>query len=301
MIAPAYGRNIKEHPTQRLYALYYLIAFFLCLANLVPILFAKAHFSDLSSETVDLLHICYLVSIPLLFEFILDSIAAKFQALSPLKDLEHRFGHGLLLLSLFLVVFVVPFEIENDSVIVVNSVFSLLQTLVIVGVFGKLLAHGNGHWSIVGCWSVVVLFVLSKIFSEFGIFLGKVSSEFVFVALSLVCMILCFLVHIYLGKKLFVQYLACRMGYTAINCESSSGIDDIVCCILQGIVSLYLLVSIFALAVFLSWRYPVDTYTNVEILKQLILALCAAILPGRMIRRSFILLKVSNSLHLLAC
>lgn len=278
--------------------MYYCVAFLLCVVNFIPLMVeVPSSRAKVAANTENFLNVCYLLSIPLLFEFTLDTIASQFQALSVLKELEHRFGHGLLLISLFLVVFLVPGNFFDQlSAFVVNCVFAMLQTLVITGMYGKLLAHGNGHWTVRGSWAVILFFVLSELCTRFGMIYHSRSdlSYTLCASFALAYMVICFLIHWYLRKKFLAHYLGIKIGSSVP--AGPSGIDDIVCFILQGIITVYLLVSICVLCLFLVSGYDLEKYTNVEILKQLVLALCASILPGRMIRRSFILLRVSVSI-----
>lgn len=297
MIQPAYGKSLKYRPSQRSFVIYYVVAFILSLTNFIPVLSVGPLISHAKVEqnTENFMNVCYLMSLPLLFEFTLDTIAAQFQALSVLKDLEHRFGHGLLLFSLFLVVFLVSGnQMEHTSAFVVNCVFALLQSLVITGVYGKLQAHGNGHWSVRSSWLVLLFFVLSEISTRFGMLYHSRNalSYTICVSFAFAYMVICLLIHLYFSKKFLHHFLGIKWGATIP--PGPAGIDDIVCLILQAILTIYLLVSIFSNGYFLLWGYQLNEYTNLEILKQLVLALCASILPGRMIRRSFILLRVRN-------
>lgn len=268
-----------------------MVSFIICMLNFLPLIVN----SDLQSKacmarrTEDFLNICYLLSIPLLFEFSLDTIAAQFHTLSQLNGLEHRFGHALLLVSMFLSVIFV--NIDDVSGFIVNCFFSALQSLVITAVFGKLMYHGDNHWSKAGSWSVLALFVFSEICTHFGMLYHGHDKEAytICIALSFLFMILCLIVHFVLRMKFLASLLNLKLGFTPPVLKTA---DDIVCMILQVIIVIYLVCSICSNGAFLLGSYDMEVYTNAEIIKQIVLALCAAILPGRMIRRSFLLLKV---------
>ena len=292
MVSTTLGKESRSFPSTQSFVIYYFWALVICMLNFVPLAFGKQLMPTacMTRNTENFLNICYLLSIPLLLEFILDTVAAQFNTLSPINGLEHRFGHALLLVSMFLAVIIV--NIHEVSWFVVNCYFSTLQTMVIIAVFGKLQYHGNQHWSMMGSWSVILLFVFSEICIHFGMLYhennNRAYSECI--ALSFVFMICCLFSHLLLRKKFLAHFLNVKLGKFIPPALKTP--DDIVCLILQVIIALYLTVSIATNGAFLLGTYERDVYTNLEIIKQIVFALCAAILPGRMIRRSYLLLQV---------
>lgn len=292
MVSTTLGKESRVIPTAQSFFLYYCVAIILCLLNFLPIVVKDQMVSKacMAKNTENLLNVCYFLSIPLLIEFILDTVASQFQTLNQLNGLEHRIGHGLLLVSMFLAVIIV--NVGEVNSFLVNCFFSALQTLVLTAMFGKLQYHSNNHWNKIRCWCILSLFVFSEICTHWGmLYHGHDKQAYtICIALSFVFLILCLVAMSALRKNFLAYFLHLKLGKYVPPVPKTA--DDIVCLILQAIIMLYLVCSISANGAFLIGSYDKEGYTNMEIIKQIVLALSAAILPGRMIRRSFLLLKV---------
>ena len=293
-LASSSASNMKS------WLIYYFCAFAISASNFGPLL-VKSHSENLAppERMIYYLIVCYILSLPLLFEFTVDMVISLI-TFSFNKMSEPRVGYLLVLISLFLPIVVVSGPIEGASsshnIVTLNCFVSFLQSLVIIGQYDKLQFRTKGHWTVVGCLSVIVFYVASQVLLNLGVVYDHNEDDVPFASrpkyfqictsISLVCGVLSFCLHYYLKKNYFYSL------WVDPSSMDHWRTDDYVAMVLQFIAAVYFCMNVIVCALFMFNGKDFHHYTNVGILTHIILGLCTAILPGRVVRNNFILLKV---------
>ncbi len=203
---------------------------------------------------------------------------------------DHRFGHGLLLFALVLPIilfFVVSTE-QTFDVLVSNCFLSFCECLALTSLFGKLQVFGHHEcWKIWNSLLVIILLFLAQLLVNFQ--LACISPERarqIAVALGVVRV----LMVIWFGSPHFAEIYESLKVHTARKLDTSK----YQCLMLQVLVFAYLLARVLVNAYFSITTPPsVAQVINVRISLLMLCAVGGAVLPGRMVRRGVISLKVS--------
>lgn len=289
--------------SDRTWVLYYLYALIISAANFLPLLVDTPLLTEkLPPRTIYFLIICFFLSLPLIFEFFLDIFVSKLSTVGE-KLKEPKVGYFFLLVSLFLPGFTVSGQLEKASsphgVMFINCFVSFLQSLVIIGQYDKLQFRTRGHWSAKHCLVVVFLYVASQVCLNLAVAFSPVRFGYKYrlewcLGLAFAFGVLCFAGHSMFSKRYILDWFLHKY-YGKPSAYPAWEVNDYVSIVLQCIAATYFIVNFVICAVFLDQQYDSQYYLNVGIVTHIVLGLCAAILPGRVVRKSFILLNVSGS------
>ncbi len=281
---------------------YYAMAILLAYANFVPTHFTKESLHKKSPAIS--LEVQYwfsgscILSIPLIFEFVLDFFVSLLYPVFHQNILEHKFGHSFLLLSLALpaiLVFSIHSLSEMDSLF--GSCFiDCCQALAIFSIYGKLQIFSLGEWNIRNTTIISMIFLGANMFINFAV--GECGEEShqqlnqlnVFMALLLT--IVCVLLHSWFSRHALHDLYACTFRKKSQESISFTS-NQYTCLVLILILYGYFLCRMFFYVDYLGKPRGLQSVLTSHLVLQIVLAVCAAVLPGRMIRRGMVTLKVS--------
>lgn len=310
MIHPSFnGALMNSRIDLKSWLLYYILSLVLAVVNFSPLLAdTPLHRSSPPHRTIYYLIMCYTMSLPLVFEFLLDFVVSILST-SSRKVMEPKVGYVMIILAMLLPVCIVSGPLEDAttpySAVFVNCFMSFLQNLILIGLFDKLLFRTKGHWTVRGCLSVLVFFVASQVCLNLGVLYGPVDMDHLsfttrservkwLLCSSIVSGIICFVLHNCLSKKYLKNFYS--NGFSIESLE----IDDYVSIVLQFIAFAYFVVNFSVSISLLVDRYDFNRYVNIGVISHIILGLCAAILPGRVVRKHFLVLQVISSICILS-
>lgn len=286
----------------RKWFLYYLVCLIMAGANFLPLLVDTPLRSRTPPQrTIYYLIICFILSLPLMFEFFLDVVVSQLST-SAKKLSEPKAGYFMIVLALFLPVCTISGPIEDArshcGVLFINCFISFLLSLIVVGLYDKLQFRTKGHWQLLGCLSTVFFFIASQVLLNLGVAFGPVEDEdYKFhlktprvrwcLGMAFASGIAAFLLTSFFSKRYIISM------WKKASLSVLGSIDDYVAVVLQCIASVYFIVNSTTILVYLVDRWDFDHYLNVFVISLIVLGLCAAILPGRVVRKKFMLLNVS--------
>ncbi len=304
MIQPAINSAIrretisqKTHNWNSGLILYYIAALSLSVLNFAPVASrspsAVVHTID-SQILWSWILSCCILSIPLFIEFILDTIAAATNPIYYQHILEHRFGHVLILFSLCLpAVLLGPLSREfHFDPLLCHCVLSFCEALSVSAVFGKLQVFGLGKcWKAWNSLVIFILFVVTQLVLNFemndksmpNLLARNLSAAVGFVRLFLL---------IWFARGHFVELIALLFHKNQRNPVNSNKYRAFA---FLGLILLYFLARLIANIYFLS-----ISSSNLErslinrIAMLMMLSVGSAVIPGRMIRRGVVALKVGH-------
>ncbi len=306
MIHPASQDNKKIKKRINRIVIYYCFAIPLTLGNFVPELFSRYEVNDFQFDEIPqniwywLAASCVL-SIPLIFEFCLDTVVSAMYPIYNHNIVEHRFGHAFLLVSLFLpIIPALAFEKSME----VNQNFSRCficscQALTLTAIFGKLQVFGQAEWNAINSGMCLVAYVISQLALNFSFTLlseGDEELNYDALVVATTFSLLSVLLVVWFARRTVTDmYLLVFREHEAISFSS----NQYTCVVLLSIVFLYALTTFLSIATgylqYCSDSDEVQHVWQVEIGIHVALSLCGAILPGRMIRRGMVALKVRMS------
>ncbi len=281
---------------------YYIVLLVVNLVNFVPGVYSryslKLQNQPISNKPLYWMSASAILSVPLIFEFILDTIVSVFYPVYHHNILEHRFGHSMLLLSLALpaiAVFAAPYQPEVD-LLFASCLVNCCQALAIFAIYGKLQVFGQGDWNFFNSMGVVLLYLAAQLAINFGI--GKCGNNptcyipSLNSTISILFLVVCLVLHVWFSRRFLYDLYAIFMKkkHEAISFSS----NQYTCLVLILILCGYLISKILLAIGNLRNSHSLQEVLTVHIAVHLALALCAAVLPGRMIRRGMVALKVSN-------
>ncbi len=298
---PKVGKSTFSQPS------YYLLTFILQSANFVPFFYITFGLSlqrrQISLGTLYWFTTSCLLAVPLIFEFALDTVVSAVYSSYLNNVLEHRFGHSMLLLSLALPAIIVVSDSRNSHFdFLFGSCFiDCCQILAVSAIYGKLQVFGKTEWGMKKALTITVLFLGAQLSSNFGIGLcsgekGNADNEHcpqqvVGVWLSIAFLVLCLAFHVWFSRSVLHDlYAVCfQKPHESLSITS----NQYTCCVLIVILIAYFLARILTFVSLLSSACGLEATLNAKIATHIALTLCGAILPGRMIRRGMVALKVS--------
>eukprot|EP01038_Epipyxis_sp_PR26KG_P011756 gene11756-15730_t len=259
--------------------------------SLLP-LFHFYYSSNSSSFADDNLHliasnlkITFGISIPLIIEYYLDSFMRWLDADSAAHKVEeHRFGHGLIILTSFFTSFILLFNSQYFSVESYHRIISIGLSIAVCGVMGKLQVFMKQYWKLENSLVIVVLFAVSQTL------ISASESPLMSIIPSILFSLLC-LVKYSEGCLLLMKQKFC----TWENLKDVLQSNDYAAFMLSfGLVGLLLSQVIFRVIVLCNLHIVSSfqvTTVGIDIVTSTIFMIMVAVLPGRVIRRSLLLLK----------
>eukprot|EP01038_Epipyxis_sp_PR26KG_P008029 gene8029-10878_t len=197
---------------------------------------------------------------------------------------EHRFGHGLIILTSFFSSIILMCYSQNISIELYQSIISVGLSVTLCGVMGKLQIFMKQHWKFENSLTLVILFVVSQtlISVSESLLMSIIPSIF----FSLMCLKKCSEGCLLLMKQKF---------RTWEDMKDVLQSNDYAAFLLSfGIVGLLLSQVIFRLTTLFNLTarssFQVNNIT-MDIILSAIFMIMVAVLPGRVIRRSLLLLK----------
>ncbi len=302
MIQPA-TENIRLKSKQDSHILprYYACAFFVCCVNFIPSFVRSKHgHSDDPIYYTAILWFCasFVLSLPLLVEFLLDMLAkATHPTVYNHHILDHSMGHGLLIASLFSSAIIV---FGFNGTLFSHCFVLACQMLALTAIFGKLQVLGERNWRPLNVFPILLVFTGSQVLLTGSIVEclhdGETQCEVrhdLYIA-SVVLAVVAFLLHLNVSRS-YRQEL-----YKALFTKEGSDFfttNRFSCLMLVSIVTVYMVVRMGVLYQHLG-DFKIDLHELLQshIVTQNVLASMAAILPGRMIRRMLILMKVRHAM-----
>ncbi len=282
--------------------IYYSIALIVNLTNFVPGVYSRYHL-DLLNQPISVkpmywLSVSCILSIPLIFEFVLDAVVSVLYPIFNHNILEHRFGHSMLLLSLAmpaLIVIGVRYQPEAD-LLFASCYVDCCQALAIFAIYGKLQTFGPQEWGFFNSFGIAILFLAAQMSVNFGI--GRCGDDINCqidensILISVLFLTVCLILHVWYSRRILYDLYAVFMKkqHESLSFSSNQHTCLVLTLILCGYFSSRILLSLG----YLRSKHSLQDVLSVHIAVHVALALCAAILPGRMIRRGMVALKVSN-------
>lgn len=252
-------------------------------------------------RTVYLLYTCYMLSAPLLFEYIMD-VMVWLGSHAADKNQCPRFSNLVMILSMFLPFFIIDGSIESASsqynVLFINCFVAFLQTLILVAQYRKL---QDRHWSIGASLICIALFVASQMAFTYSLLHGQDGYNSldnkpltISLALSIAFGFVCAVCHQCFSKLYLYEYLiSLRRGKVPAKWDT----NDYLFFLLQSMTSVYFIINFFISIVFLINRYDSQYYLNTAVTAHIVLGLVAAMLPGRVVSKNLIVLNVSDEVY----
>ncbi len=287
--------------------IFYTIAVILNVANFIPTINSTINDIESPDIAIDCLiwyQYCFVLSIPMMVEYVLD-LLVYFKNPDFYQNItDHRFGHGLLLLSMALPLVIVC--VEPPGAHHVDFTFSVcfveaLCALALTAIYGKLQVYSDGAWKARSSLFIISLLLVSQLVLNFavgdcqtdvdclnGVSDSEVKGSITFAAAALVAHLICARKEIYH----LLSYLCDRCPEATITSNQYT------CSILIFSVATYLLVRVILLSVYLASDYPMNTLEVTQIAMHMAFTLSAAVLPGRMINRGMGALKVRTLLEI---
>ncbi len=276
-------------------------------ADMIPFFLAtQVKLNSLSNPSRDWQTIYYfttsfVLSLPLLLEFVLDTILSSVYPAYGRNISEHRLGHFAVLLSLALPLVIVLGNINSEDQTVFNPLFdkcftNACQCLALTGIFGTLQYIDKKNWNLANSSLIVLLFFGSQLSVNLSIedCDGPHHCQLNLPAatISVVLIILSMITHTVVSIKQTKQM--CRWLFWSETQPVRLTSDQVTSAILSGMVAIYLALrmclSCSALAHYL--EYNLVGATTLTLLTSIIPALIAVLLPNRMIRKDVVALKV---------
>ncbi len=276
-----------------------MIALVTCALSFLPVMIrnfsdtridVQLHYQDIPESLAFLLLSSFVLAIPLVLEFIMDIASAAMYPIYYGNILEHRFGHILLLLSLVLpiILFAVIANKNEIDVLLANCFISFCECLALTALFGKLQIFGLGE-----CWkswnSSIIVFLVFFV-QLLANFQSTVVDRYIARWISFVLGITRILLVVWFGLPHFVE-----INDVLRRQKRNVSTNKFQCLMLMTLVFLYMLSRLFVNVYFLSTEAA--DISQILIVRISLLMLCAvggAVLPGRMIRRGVVTLKVSH-------
>jgi hypothetical protein len=243
--------------------------------------------NKLSTSTINLFVACFVVTTPLLFEFVTDWFLSHVDPVNKTTVKEQKAGQFTLLLSLsvpLVLVFVSEYNDFNTEV-TTKCVTSFCHGLAVCTIYGQLRRFNSIIWNL---WEVLLsfaLYVLSQVLFTFGQVTHKSESTSYICWLALTFSVLNCGIHLWIGKKYFIDLHSEKM-------RNSTDSDSYFCVALNTILSTYLITRTVLILVVVCADKAIQYSVHVKMVILVILVVVATVVPDRMMRRGLMTIKV---------
>ena len=291
---------------------YHFITSVLNYANLLPSIYTSI--KNIGSPSMDSTSIgwfaaCFVLVIPLVFEYLLD-VAVSTAYPMYYRNIEgSRFGHALILFSLFMPLFVLLGLSNNDHTKRANMLFGLCficlcRSVATSAIFGKLQVFGHGNWNMTNTMLILLTCLGSQLFYNFGyVQCGETigcTPQRNYVIISFFFSLTTLFLHIYFSRKtVYVVLCACfrKKDPKAVPLTA----NEYTCCVLLGIAMFDFTIRMLTMLALVFIAGAPSGVLAFQIFMHVFVALMAVVLPGRMIRRGMVALKVSLLFYMCVC
>ncbi len=231
----------------------------------------------------------FVLSIPLILEFILDTFASKMHSTYYLNVLDHRFGQALLLFSLSLPV-VLLFDIPSDhDTLLCRCLLSFCESLAISAIFGKLQVFSQGRcWKAWNSCLVITLFLVAQVSLNFE---SEEMSSFSGLLISFMLAMARLMLVLWFAREHLTEMLSLLRNRKFHATVTANKYKSFVLLVLMFV---YLIARLLLLVYFMFTSGPdLEQTVVVRLSLLIIISVGGCVLPGRMFRRGVVVLKVS--------
>jgi hypothetical protein len=235
------------------------------------------------------------LSLPLLFEFIVDAILTIIYPVYKTSITEHRTGQLLLILSLTLPIILVKIdEFEHVSLRTARSLLSFCHGLAVCAIYGQLQVFNPAVWK---WWKVMAVFasyVLSQLMYVLGQGKCDLENEFnpnckaskLYVGLALMFSILCCVTHLYISRDYWITKSTTpkQLNKQKVSENNNNNNKNHLCRVMDAIITSYLAIRIVTFTLNLSAKHSDKFEFRGKIVLLIILVVVTAIVPGRIVR-----------------
>ncbi len=309
MIQPASSNNVngfinnavrKSNSSE--IKVYYVIAFLLTLVNFAPIFYNhninnETNFEHEENEQIPWSLIYWFVSscvlsIPLILEFSLDTAVSVMYPIYYHNMLEHRFGQSLLLFSLFIPIILVIMVLHAASdlnLLTCYSLVSFCESLAFTAIFGILQVFGQGEcWKILNSLLVLVVFVLAQ---QMLMMQTTDRLEYSGMIAALTLFLLSLVLVFSFARKNFTELYGIFSG-SQQGAAAPINSNKYKCLVLLVLLCVYLTARVWLVIGLITVDTDLSDVIGAQMALFLMLAVGGAVLPGWMIRRGIVALKV---------
>ena len=248
----------------------------------------------------------FAVSLPLMFDFVLDQCIGARSAKYFETIKTHRFADFLIISSVFLTGVVVIFGSEY-TVEFLYSIVGCGQCLAMCGLYGRLIVLSKGKWNAANCSVLMSFFMLSELFlvhqvKDCGIGGGSCFSMTYFF-LSIIANAVNLVLHFYMCSLSLLSFRRNKIveSKPAEKAKPDVYLTKYACMLTSTLIMLFLAVRLILLCV-VGFRKLEDTQdarelTGGNLMVLLVVAIIAASLPGRVVRLGIMNLKVGRCIQ----
>jgi hypothetical protein len=277
---------------------FYLIAVLFLITNFLPIMhnFREENIVDenLSDSTVNWFVACFVIAIPLLFEFLMDALLSLVYPVYKTTITEHKTGQFTLLLSLFVpFILVVVSKYSTVNISAAKCMITFCHGLAVCAIYGQLQVFNPTVWKLWKVLSVFTLYVLSQVLFTFGKIRCNDPANFEspcprypkYVGLALAFSVLSCGLHLWIARKYLAELVFEKL-------RSAADSDSHFCIALNAILSVYLFTRAVLMLIVLCSDEAEQYSFRVKMALLMILVVVTAVVPGRMVRRRLMTVKV---------